>query len=206
MDNRFQFVLLTARTAALATGLFCAPALLAQEESSGSMDISDINNEVISVGVFAGIVNVQDFTSEFAPGLSATFRASEDFFIQYNFLEADVSLSSYENSQGAYFTGDDRTFTHYDLLIGYNLFQGEFFPSPTASLSTLYTVVGVGNTDFGGESKLTYTLGLGYEVALTRKISAHIDFRDYIYQSSLVSDEKRMVHTTQVSVGAKYWF
>lgn len=209
MDNRFQFVLLTARTAALATSLFCAPALLAQEESSGSMDISDINNEVISVGVFAGIVNVQDFTSEFAPGLSATFRASEDFFIQYNYLEFDVSLSSYESyegSSGPFFTGDDRTFRHYDLLIGYNLFQGEFFPSPTASLSTLYTVAGVGNTEFGGESKLTYTLGLGYEVALTRKISAHIDFRDYIYQSSLVSDEKRMVHTTQISIGAKYWF
>lgn len=206
MDNRFQFVLLTARAFGLAASLACAPAVLAQETNS-SMDISDINNEVFELGIFFGIINVEDFSSEYVPGISATFRASEDFFIQYNYLEAEISLSSYENSQGQLFGGDDRTFSHYDLLIGYNLFQGEFFRSPNnAKLSTLYTVAGVGDTEFGGESSFTYTLGIGYEVALSRHIGIHVDFRDYIYQSSLITDDKRMVNTTQISVGAKYLF
>lgn len=205
MDNRFQFLLLTARTLGLVAGLISTPVVLAEE--TGSMDLSHVNNEVFELGVFAGIINVEDFSSEFVPGISATFRASEDFFIQYNYLEADISLSSYESSQGQLFSGNDRTFSHYDLLIGYNLFQGEFFRSPNrAKLSTLYAVAGVGDTEFGGESSFTYTLGLGYEVAVTRHIGIHMDFRNYIYQSALVTDEKRMVNATQISVGAKYLF
>jgi outer membrane beta-barrel protein len=207
MDNRFQFVLLTIKAVALATAFLHAPVLLADDSGTEKTDISDINNEVFELGVFAGIVNIEDFGSELAPGLSLTFRASEDFFIQYNYLQADVALSAYENSQDPFFSGNDRTFTHYDLLIGYNIFQGEFFPSPAkAKLSALYVVAGVGDTEFGGESSFTYTLGLGYEVALTRHIGVHIDFRNYLYQSTLVSDEKRMVSAAQVSIGTKYLF
>ncbi|MGB3611511.1 MAG: outer membrane beta-barrel domain-containing protein [Cellvibrio sp.] len=170
-------------------------------------DISNINNEVFELGIFAGIINIEDFGSEFAPGISATFRASEDFFIQYNYLQADVSPSSYEKNQGKLFDGDDRTFRHYDLLIGYNLFQGEFFPSPPkANLSSLYLVAGVGDTEFGGESSLTYTLGIGYQLSLTRRFALQFDFRDYIYQSTLVSDEKRSVGAAQISSGVKFLF
>ena len=84
MDNRFQFVLLKVKAATLAAALCFAPAVFADE--SAKTDISDINNEVFELGIFAGIINIEDFGSEFVPGISATFRASEDFFIQYNYL------------------------------------------------------------------------------------------------------------------------
>lgn len=208
MDTRFQHVLLKLKTATFLAALVLAPAAFADAaDSADKMDISDINNEIFELGVFAGVINIEDFTSEFVPGISATFRASEDFFIQYNYLQADVSLSSYEKSQGQLFEGDDRTFRHYDLLIGYNLFQGEFFPSPPeASLSTLYVVAGVGDTEFGGESSMSYTIGLGYQIALTRHLGVHFDFRDYIYRSTLVSDEERTVGAAQISSGIKYSF
>jgi outer membrane beta-barrel protein len=206
MDNRFQFVLLTLKAVALATAFLHAPVLLADDSGTEKTDISDINNEVFELGVFAGIVNIEDFGSELAPGISLTFRASEDFFVQYNYLQADVSFSAYENSQDS-LLGNERTFKHYDLLIGYNIFQGEFFTSPAqAKLSALYMVAGVGETKLGGESSFTYTLGLGYEVALTRHLGVHIDFRDYFYQSTLVLPEKQMVSVAQVSIGAKYLF
>ncbi len=205
MDNRFQFVLLKLKATALAAALCVAPTAFADEPAKA--DISNINNEVFELGIFAGLINIEDFGSEFAPGISATFRASEDFFIQYNYLQADVSPSSYEKNQGKLFDGDDRTFRHYDLLIGYNLFQGEFFPSPPkANLSSLYVVAGVGDTEFGGESSLTYTVGIGYQVSLTRRFAFHFDFRDYIYQSTLVSDEKRTVGAAQISSGIKFLF
>lgn len=208
MDTRFQHVLLTAKAAGLAAALLCSPALLADDgEVNSRVRLAEVNNEIFDLGVFVGVVNIEDFGSEIAPGLSATFRASEDFFIQYNYLETDVSLSSYEKNQGQFFEGDDRRFRHYDLLVGYNLFQGEFFPSPPkANLSTLYVVAGVGETEFGGESSLTYTVGLGYQVAISRRIGFNLDFKDYIYQSTLVSDEKRSVHATQISTGLRYSF
>lgn len=199
MDNRFQHLLLVAKTTLLFSAIASAPL------SYGNS--LDIDNEVFELGVFAGVLNIEDFNSEFVPGLRATFRASEDYFIQYNYLQTDVSLSAYEQSQGVrFFDGDDRTFSHYDLLVGYNIFQGEFFPSSTASLSSLYVVAGVGETDFGGESALTYTLGLGYQVAITRRFALQFDFRDYIYTSSLITDESRSVHTTQISTGVSFLF
>jgi outer membrane beta-barrel protein len=217
MDNRFQHVLLSVKAAAITSALLLAPVSHAAEatalETPAEAPVEqktaiDIDNEVFELGVFAGVLNIEDFGSQFfAPGISAKFRASEDFFIEYNYLKATVTPSSYENSQGKFISGDDRTFKHYDLLVGYNLFQGEFFPTTDkANLSTFYLVAGVGDTEFGGEANMTYTLGLGYEVALTRSILFHFDFKDYIYKSNLVLDKERSVSATQISTGLKYAF
>ena len=206
MDIRFQFFLLKVNAVIFLAALCLVPAALADEEG----EALNINNEVFELGVFAGIINIEDFTSELAPGISATFRASEDFFIQYNYLQTNVSLSSAEKNLSVgetYVPNGSRKFSHYDLLLGYNLFQGEFFPSPAkTSLSALYVVAGVGDTEFGGESSMTYTVGVGYQVAIFRRVGLHFDFRDYIYSSSLVSAKDRRVNTTELSVGLKFLF
>lgn len=210
MDNRFQHILLRSqrliKSLALIAGVTTASASFAQENSASGA-LSNVNNEIFSLGVSVGMLNVEDFTSEFVPTLSATFRASEDFFLQANYLRADISKSSYETTQSSLFSGDDRRFTHYDFLFGYNLFQSEFyFASEKAALANLYVVSGIGDTEFGGESSFTYTLGIGYEMAVSRHLGFYVDFRDYIYQSTLVSDEKRSVNTTHIGLGAKFQF
>jgi outer membrane beta-barrel protein len=187
-------------------GITTAPVALAEGDSAAAF-WDGTNNEIFSLGISFGVLNVEDFTSELIPALSATFRASEDFFLQANFLRATVSNSAYESTQAVFFSGDDRKFTHYDLLFGYNLFQSEFYlSSEDTALANLYLVSGVGDTDFGGESSFTYTLGVGYEVSVSRHLGIYIDFRDYIYQSALVSDEARNVNTTHIGLGAKYQF
>lgn len=204
MENRLQHFLLKARTAILA-GLVVTPAALAQESDSSSAH--RVDSEVFSLGVTAGVINIADFNGEWSLGLSATFQASENFFLQYNFLQADSSPSAYENNQGRLFDGSDRTYRHYDLLVGYQLFQGEFFASEErARLSSLYLVGGAGETRFGGEENFTTTLGVGYEVALTRDILARLDYRAYLYDSSLIADEERSVSSNQMSVGISYLF
>jgi outer membrane beta-barrel protein len=210
MDNRFQYIFLASQrfvtSLALVVGVVTAPATFGQDEASSS-SLKSINNEFFSLGVAFGMLNVEDFTSELTPSLSATFRASEDFFLQANYLRKDISKSAYETTQASLFSGDDRRFTHYDFLFGYNFFQGEFYLSSNESaLANLYFVSGIGDTEFGGESSFTYTLGVGYEVSLSRHFALSIDFRDYIYQSTLVSDEKRRVNATHIGLGAKYQF
>lgn len=210
MDNRIKYIFLRLHRIflplALVTGVATASAALAQDDSI-AQPLESANNEFFSLGISFGVLNVEDFTSEFVPSVSATFRASEDFFLQANFLRATISKSAYETTQSALFSGNDRQFTHYDLLFGYNLFQSEFYISAEeTALANLYVVSGIGDTDFGGESSFTYTLGVGYEVSVSRNLGLYIDFRDYIYQSTLVSDEARNVSATQVGVGAKYQF
>lgn len=204
MENRIQHILLKARAIALA-GLVATPVALAQEAEPTASH--RIHSEVFDLGVTAGVVNIADFNGEWMLGVSATFQASEDFFLQYNYLQADSSPSAYENSQGRLFDGGDRRFRHYDLLVGYKLFQGEFFAAgERARLSSLYLVGGAGEIRFGDEENFSTTLGVGYEVALTRNVLARLDYRAYLYNSSLIADEERSVTSTQMSVGLSYLF
>lgn len=175
--------------------------------SQEAVEASDLNQEVFELGLFTGIINIGDFNSEWVVGISASFQASEDFFIQYNYLQTDADLSSFEQSQGQFFSGDDRTFIHYDLLVGYNLFQGEIYSGESqANLSSFYLVGGVGDTRFGGESSFTLTIGAGYQITLARRYVLHVDYRNYIYESSLIRSEETTTNNAQFSIGLNYLF
>lgn len=206
MDIRFQHILLIVRALCLSLGVLCVSTQAQDKPAKGL----DINEELFELGAFVGIVNIEDFTSEVAPGISLTFRASEDFFIQYNYLQvSEVDLPLYEQQVGTplYFTGNGRKFTHYDLLVGYNIFQGEFFKAQAkTSLSNLYVVLGAGETTFGKESRFSYTAGLGYQVGITKNINFSVDYKNYIYKSSVILDQDKTVNSTQISTGIHYIF
>ncbi len=201
MENRLQHLLLKLASCVL----FVASASLAQAQNSKVT--TDIESEFLEFGASVGVINIEDFPSEYTTGLNLTFRATEDLFLQVNvMLASDVELSSAEKDQGAFFADEDRDFLHYDMLVGYNIFQGEFFTSNTqANLSTLYMVGGVGETEFGNESNFTYTLGLGYKVAFNRRYIMNIDIREYIYESSLIAEDDATV-ATHMTVGFSYLF
>ena len=193
MEFRFQYILLIATL------------MLFQFSYAGDKRLS-LDNEYFEFGVSTGVISVQDFTSEFSLGLQSTFTASEHFFLQLNYMQADVSLSSSEENIGRFFNGDDRTYTHYDVLLGYNIFQGEIFlDEGVSTLSSLYAVAGVGNNSFGGEDVLAYTVGFGYQLGLSRRYNLRFDFRDYIYDSSLtLGNRSQTVHNTHFTVGIGY--
>ncbi|GAB1258767.1 hypothetical protein NBRC116494_32690 [Aurantivibrio plasticivorans] len=201
MDNWIQRIF-------LGSALLGLPlTVCAQEEETHSGSSIDIEREVFELGAFVGIINIGDFSSELAYGITGEFQASEDFFLQYNFLQTDVDLSSFELSQTPYFTGDDRTYRHYDLLVGYKVFHGEMYPSKgKANLSSLYIVGGVGDTQFGDEERFTYTLGVGYQIALSRNYKFRADYRHYFYDSSIIQTEEKTRQSGFFSVGLNYLF
>lgn len=211
MEYRFQRLFLRACcTFCFLSSVANAQELGDPEESipeESAEQVSNLDKEIFELGLFTGIINISDFGSEFVVGISANFQASEDFFIQYNYLQTDADLSSFEQSQGSYFSGSKRSFVHYDLLVGYNLFQGEMYPSEgKANLSSLYLVGGVGDTRFGGEANFTVTLGLGYQMALSRQFILRMDYRNYIYESSLINSTEETVQNSQFTVGLNYLF
>lgn len=201
METRIQHVFLKAR--ALLLGVALLPATVYASDETGAT----IDSDLFDLGLYAGIVNIADFNGEAIAGLSATFQASEDFFLQYNIGQADASPSAYEQSQGLLFDGSDRQFQHYDLLVGYRVFQSEFFGAEgQARLASLYLVSGVGETRFGGEDNFTTTVGVGYELALTRRVMLRIDYRTYLYASNLISDQSQSVQSSQLAAGLSYRF
>ena len=184
----------------------CAFLFSAAFLSVNCFSAEEVNNDFFEVGVFSGFLNIQDFNSELATGVQASFNASEDFFLQFNYLQADASQSSFEKSQGQLFSGSDRQFSHYDFLLGYNLFQAEFFgSSQKAAISAMYLVAGAGETEFGGEANFTFTIGAGYQFALNKKYVLRFDYRDHIYKSSLLEEDSN-THNTQITAGIGYLF
>jgi len=179
--------------------------LFAQSSESGmSGDVRSVNREFFELGVNAGVLNIEDFGSEYSLGANLLFHATEDFFLQFNYLQADTGLSSFEQSQGKLFDDEDRTFSHFDLLVGYRLFQAEFFPREgVAKISSLYLVGGVGDTDFGGEAAFTYTFGAGYEIGISRSFILRFDYRHYMYRSNLLGKDKE-THNGGFMVGINY--
>lgn len=208
MENRLQHIFLKP----FAIVAFGVAALFVGAESTNAGELK-VNSELFDIGFTAGVINLEDFPAEFLVGASVTFKASESLFLQYNYVQADISKSSLERDQGnqgneGFDIGSDRSFTHYDLLVGYNLFQGEFFAGGGAAhLSSLYVVGGIGNTAFGSEENFSYTLGVGYQIEFNRKYVMRLDYRDYIYESALITgDDEDTVHNTQLSVGLGYLF
>lgn len=191
----------------LIAGLFFSVGVYAQAERRPL----EINSELFDVGLVTGVMSIHDYPGEFLIGANITFKASEDFFLQYNYVQADIGFSAFEDGEAGVILalGDDRTFKHYDLLLGYNLFQGEFFASGSgdAYLSALYLVTGIGDTHIGDEENFSYTLGVGYQIEFFRKIVMRFDYRNYIYSTSIgLGDEEETARSSQFSVGAGYLF
>lgn len=198
MENRFQYVLL------ITFGALCFGSQVAKAQDIAQS--SKVGTEFLEIGVSVGTVNIESFPTTFSKGINFTLRATEDFFLEMNYLVAeDVELSNYEENVGAYFSDNQRDFEHYDLLLGYNLFQGEFFAGEKASLSSMYVVGGVGETTFGGEKRITTTLGVGYQIAFSRRYIVHFDMRDHIYKSS-TNEQNEIVQNFEYSTGLSYLF
>jgi outer membrane beta-barrel protein len=71
--------------------------------------------------------------------------------------------------------------------------------------SSFYLVGGVGNTEFGGEDNFTTTLGTGYRIVLRDWLTWHVDLRDHIFKSDIISSS-RITNNIELSTGVTWFF
>lgn len=200
METRFQHILLIVIVSLLGSSIARAQ----------SPEVNaKVNPEFLEIGVSVGTLAIEGFPTTFSQSLNFTFRATEDFFLEFNYVLAkgvEESTFADERDEVPNSLANDNDFQHLNLLLGYNFFQGEFFSADnTANLSSLYGVVGVGETEFAEEKRFTTVLGMGYQIAFNRKYIVHFDLRDYIYRSSL-GNENDYVNNIDYSVGLSYLF
>jgi outer membrane beta-barrel protein len=170
---------------------------------------ADIDTELFEVGVYVGVLNIDNFGSEAVYGISASFHATEDFFLQGNYGISKAGNTSFEDLSGdnvRLLTDSERDYTYYDALVGYNIFPGEVFMTSKLTFnSAFYLVGGVGNTKFGGEDNFTTTLGTGYRIVLRDWLTWHIDFRDHIFNSDIINDSQT-TNNMELSSGVTLFF
>lgn len=215
MENRIKHILLTVLPLA---GLTMAPlAASAQDDDRPliepdvrpqKVDEALIDTENFEIGVFAGVISIEDFESSFLWGGKLTYHLSETFFFEANVGFAEGGETSFERLAGdiQVLPDDDRDYRYYNINIGINVLPGEAFLSENYAFNTnFYLTGGAGATDFAGDNRFTLNLGAGYQILLTDSVSIHLGVREHFYRIDALGEEKTSMNT-EVSGGLSVFF
>jgi len=226
MEIRIQRIFLKLFAASLvAFGASTAVPVLASEESdeespNSSRRIFDptverrevereaIDTENWEVGAYYGIISIEDFGSSELTGARIAYHVTEDFFIETSYAQTTAGLSSFERLNGnvVLLTPEQREYAHYNVSLGFNIFQGEaFLGSDLAFTSSLYLLTGLGSTDFAGEQRSTLMVGGGYRVLFTDWFAMHLTLKDHFYDIELLGSAKT-ANDLEISTGFTIYF
>ncbi len=167
-----------------------------------------IDREDFEIGAFVGIMSVEDFGTNVVYGARLAYHITEGFFVEGTVGQTDAGLTSFEVLSGGarLITDSERTFTYYNLNLGYNILPGEVFIGEGRAYNTnLYLVAGLGPTRFAGDDRFTVNVGAGFRFLLTDSIALHIDFRDHLFDIDLLGEEKT-VHNLEGHLGLTVFF
>lgn len=219
MESRLQRIFLTFFT----TLLLCTVAppswaeqpeqlelepLLVREPERRPVDVDKLDSEDFEVGVFTGIMNVEDFGSDTVTGIRAAYHVSEDFFVEAVYGKTTLGETSFELLSGGLplLTDEERDMTYYNVSVGWNLFPGESFVGGRwAFKGGLYLIAGAGSTEFGGDDRFTINAGVGYRLIATDWLAFHVDVRDHYFESDLLGSMEAK-HNIEFSGGLTVFF
>lgn len=183
-------------------------ALFEPDVTPREVDIDDIDTENFEIGLYGGVLSVEDFESNFLYGLNLRYHVSEDFFLEANVASSTAGKTSYERLSGAasLLTEDEREILYYNLTFGFNLFPGEAFVARSwAFNSRFYLLGGLGSTDFAGDQRLTLNIGFGYQVLPTDWLAIHFQAKDHVFDLDVLGVDKT-THNIELSSGLSIYF
>jgi len=168
--------------------------------------IPKIRANDVEIGVFAGILSVQNFGSNPTAGLRLGYHVTEDFFLEGTYGRSTVSDQSYRQLGIPVFDKEDIPLSYYYLSVGYNLFPGEVFLGKDRALtSAVYLVGGVGNVNFNKENHTAFNFGIGIRVLPVDWFSIRFEMRDQMFTSDLLG-KNELKHNFEMTLGAGAYF
>ncbi|HSB95570.1 MAG TPA: outer membrane beta-barrel domain-containing protein [Spongiibacteraceae bacterium] len=208
MENRNQHLLLTGllciacnagnvwadKTSSVDAKTSSADQVIEPELQRRKLDAPKIDAQNFELGVYGGVLSIQDFGNNPVVGVSLAYHVTEDFFLEADYGRSEGDKTSFEKLSGGaeLLSSSDREYSYYSASVGWNVLPGEvFFGSHYAFNSALYLIGGIGGTKFAGDSAFTVNFGVGYRMLLTDWLAWHIDARDYLFDRSIFGDSER---------------
>lgn len=178
------------------------PAVERREVDEAAIEVNDFE-----LGVFLGILSIEDFGTNPVLGVRLDYHLTEDLFLQGSIGISEAGSTSADFvSGGPTILGNDKDYLYYNVLVGYNLFPGESFMGGEKAFNTaMYVVAGAGVTEFGGDERFTITVGGGYSVTLADYMTLHLDVRDHIFRIDITGEDKD-AHNLELSFGLNFVF
>lgn len=200
--------------AGLALLLLAAPVLAGQEQvieprlERRDIKVPKIDSENFEIGVFGGVMSVEDFGTSPVYGARAAYHVTTGLFVEAAYGRTDTDETSYEKLSGGarLLTDSERRLSYYNFSLGYNLLPGEtFLTRRRAFTSDFYVIAGIGSTDFAGDQRFTVNYGAGYRLLATDWLAVHVDVRDHLFDSDLLGENKT-THNIEISGGLTVFF
>ena len=169
--------------------------------------IPKIDTEDFEVGFFMGQYNMEDFASNVVTGFKLTYHITERAFIEGTFGTTEVSDTTFRNIlPGGLFPNENEVLEYSYVVVGYNLFPGEFFPfEGVAWSSAFYLVAGAGNTSFVTKDHSTMVLGGGFRILPKDWFAIHMDVRRHSFESDITGTTKT-INNLEISLGLSIYF
>ncbi len=176
------------------------PAIKRREVSEAQID-----TENFEIGMYAGLLSIEDFGTKPVYGTRLAYHITEDLFFEGTLGLSKAGETSQE-SIGNTVLFVDRKFSYYTMALGYNLLPGETFIGRNHAFNTaLYVIAGVGSSKIASESHFTAMFGAGYRFILTDWLAIHATVRDHIYTLDVTGIQKKN-NSIEMSLGATYFF
>jgi outer membrane beta-barrel protein len=200
-------------SALLAAATVMAPAwaqtqtpVIQPEVERRDIRIPKIDVDDIEIGVYGGVLSVQDFGANSVTQLRIAYHLTEDFFVEGAFGRTTVSDQAFRRFGIPIFTQPETDLEYYHLSVGYNLFPGEiFFGKNWAMTSAVYLIGGVGNVNFNDENNTAFNFGIGVRVLPTDWFAIRVEMRDLLFESDLLGNNE-IKHNFELTLGLAVYF
>lgn len=168
--------------------------------------IPKIDVDDVEIGVYGGLLSVQDFGTSSVTEARAAYHLTEDYFIEGAVGRSTVSDESFRRLGIPIFTQPDADLDYYHLAVGYNLFPGEiFFGKDWAMTSAVYVIGGVGNVKFNNESNTAFNFGIGIRVLPRDWLAIRAEMRDMLFESDVLG-KNELKHNFELVLGLGVYF
>ena len=222
MESRIRIFLLNLATCVLISSLLSwqSPLLAAEPGSDEeeqlirpeirrrTLSVQAIDSEDFELGLFGGVMSVEDFGVNPVYGARLAYHITEDFFAEASIGQTETGETSYERLSGSakLLTDEERKLLYYNFSLGYNILPGEVFVGgKTAFTTQFYLVFGIGSTQFAGSDHFTTNFGAGYRFLGSDWFALHVDVRDHIFEIDLL-EETRETHNIEFTGGISLFF
>jgi len=155
-------------------------------------DESAIDADDFELTVFTGMLSIEDFGVNSVTGFKLAYHVNESFFVQAEMGESDAGETSFEvlNGGAPLLSDDERAFEYYQFNVGYNLFPGETFVTDETTLNNaFYLIAGIGDAEFAGDDRYTYSYGFGYRLIFWDFMAFTTELRDYVFDMDVFGED-----------------
>jgi outer membrane beta-barrel protein len=199
--------LLLAASSAVSNPLELEP-MVVEEPTRPDVRVSELRRHDFEFAMHAGVLNVEDFGTDFMWVARIAYHISDRLFVEGAWGQSDLGTTSFETLGGGtrLLTDSERQLRIYNMSAGYTLLPGEaFWRGSNAWRGGLYVIGGAGSTEFAGDERFTWNLGLGYRLVLRDWITVRVDVRDHLFRSDLLGSSKT-VHNFEWTAGLSLIF